>query len=219
MANHANYKQCRASCIEECEDIAYTTWYTIIPLELNEVCQEGTKMHVHFEQYFANHFAFESYKSLVEDRTIPDIASSYANGSLCKSYVQNYISFISVESPTTSVIKSIREKKLSFNDQLGTVGGTLGLFTGMSLLSMVEVFFFIFMFFKGLTQECLQRLGLSESQNTDDNPQQTESTQCQQEDKSEARKCCHNEIKIDRYIEQTKNHKEQIKNLYVSNPK
>ena len=81
---------------------------------------------------------------------------------------------------------------------------------------MVEVLFFIFMFFKGLTQECLQRLGLSESQNTDDNPQQTESTQCQQEDKHETRKCCHNEIKIDRYVEQTKNHEEQIKNLYVS---
>ena len=209
MANQANYKQCRASCIEECEDVVFTTWYTIIPLELNEVCQEGTKMHLHFEKHFANHFAFESYKSLVEDRSIPDIASSYTNGSLCQSYVQNYISFISVESPTTSITKSNREKKLSFNDQLGTIGGTLGLFTGMSLLSMVEVFFFISILIKGLYQECLQRLGLSEPEKVDDNPQQKENSQCQQEDKSETSKCCHNEIRIDRY-------EEQIKNLYVS---
>ena len=90
-------------------------------------------------------------------------------------------------------------------------GGTLGLFTGMSLLSMVEVLFFIFMFIKGLAQECLQRLGLSESQNTNDNPQQNENLQCQQEDKSETRKCCHNETRIDRY-------EEQINNLYVSSP-
>ena len=33
-------------------------------------------------------------------------------------------------------------------DQLGTIGGTLGLFTGMSLLSMIEIVFFLYAFFK-----------------------------------------------------------------------
>ena len=33
-------------------------------------------------------------------------------------------------------------------DQLGTIGGTLGLFTGMSLLSMIEIVFFLYAFLK-----------------------------------------------------------------------
>jgi hypothetical protein len=43
---------------------------------------------------------------------------------------------------------SIRDKRNSFYDQLGTIGGTLGLFTGMSLLSMVEVIFLMGNIFK-----------------------------------------------------------------------
>ena len=35
-------------------------------------------------------------------------------------------------------------------DQLGTIGGTLGLFTGMSLLSMIEIVFFLYAFLKTL---------------------------------------------------------------------
>ena len=56
---------------------------------------------------------------------------------------------VNVESPTSSVIKSSRETRVTFLDQLGTIGGTLGLFTGMSILSMVEVGFFIISFFRG----------------------------------------------------------------------
>ena len=79
----------------------------------------------------------------MEKGSLPELAKQFRNGSLCKEYVRNYVSFVSVESPTTSVIKSKREKRISFNDQLGTIGGTLGLFTGMSLLSIIEIFFLI----------------------------------------------------------------------------
>ena len=79
----------------------------------------------------------------MEKGSLPELATQFRNGSLCKEYIRNYVSFVSVESPTTSVIKSKREKRISFNDQLGTIGGTLGLFTGMSLLSIVEILFLI----------------------------------------------------------------------------
>ncbi len=35
------------------------------------------------------------------------------------------------------------DAKVSFTDQLGVIGGNLGLFAGVSILSAVEVFFWI----------------------------------------------------------------------------
>ena len=55
---------------------------------------------------------------------------------------------VSVESPTSTVAKSAREPRVTFMDKLGTIGGTLGLFTGMSLLSMIEIVFFLYAFLK-----------------------------------------------------------------------
>jgi hypothetical protein len=42
------------------------------------------------------------------------------------------------------VTKSARETRVTFIDQLGTIGGTLGLFTGISILSMIEIVVFLF---------------------------------------------------------------------------
>jgi hypothetical protein len=36
-------------------------------------------------------------------------------------------------------VKSKRIQRITFNDQLAFIGGTLGLFTGISILSIVEV--------------------------------------------------------------------------------
>ena len=55
---------------------------------------------------------------------------------------------MSVESPTDSITKSAREIRVTLIDQIGTVGGTLGLFTGMSILSMVEIAFFLVKFIR-----------------------------------------------------------------------
>ena len=46
-------------------------------------------------------------------------------------------------SSTRSVTKSQRIPRFTFIDQLGIIGGNLGLFTGMSILSMIEIAFWI----------------------------------------------------------------------------
>ena len=58
---------------------------------------------------------------------------------LCEHYVQNHISMVTIETPTDTVVKSKRIQRITFNDQLAFIGGTLGLFTGISILSIVEV--------------------------------------------------------------------------------
>ena len=125
------------------------------PPDLIEVCELGTFMSQHIEHSFSKHFAFEAYQTVVEGGSLPDLQNSLNNGSLCQNYVKNFVSLVSVSSPTASVMKSVRDKRFTFNDQLGTIGGTLGLFTGMSILSMIEVFIFVFVLAKSVMMELL----------------------------------------------------------------
>ena len=69
----------------------------------------------------------------------PNPWSDVSPGNLCQEYVENYISIVSIETPTDAVTKSTRVKRVAFNEQLAVIGGTLGLFSGISLLSMVEI--------------------------------------------------------------------------------
>ena len=125
------------------------------PLDLEEICRSGSFINQHFEHSFSKHFAFEAYVTLVEGGSLPDLESRLLNGSLCENYVRNFLAFVSVSSPTASVIKTVRDKRFTFHDKLARVGGTLGLFTGMSLLSMVEVSIFAFVLVKCIIQEVI----------------------------------------------------------------
>ena len=122
---------------------------TYVPINAVDLCKDGYFFKKHLIHSFRQHFAFKNYETLVTgDGQIPDLQASMANGSLCYQFVEKFIAMVSVESPTSSVAKSAREPRVTFMDQLGTIGGTLGLFTGMSLLSMIEIVFFLYVFFK-----------------------------------------------------------------------
>jgi hypothetical protein len=43
-----------------------------------------------------------------------------------------------------------KNEKVTFEDQLGVIGGTMGLLTGFSILSAVEIVFFVIKFFISL---------------------------------------------------------------------
>ena len=60
----------------------------------------------------------------------------------CLDYVKKYVAIVTVETPTSTVIKSTRVQRITISEQIAVFGGTLGLFTGMSILSFVEIFCF-----------------------------------------------------------------------------
>ena len=70
----------------------------------------------------------------------------------CIDYVQKYVTIVTIETPTNTVVKSKRIKRITFNDQLALIGGTLGLFSGISILSMVEVICLCLTFTKHILQ-------------------------------------------------------------------
>ena len=158
-----------------------------VPINAVDFCKEGSFFKKQLTRSYRQHFAFENYKTLITgDGQIPDLQASMANGSLCLWFIEKFVGMVSVESPTNTVTKSAREPRVTFIDQLGTIGGTLGLFTGMSVLSMIEVAFFIVAFFrscfkietkdlKDAVRVTIRRIGNNGGRISDDEIRNTES--------------------------------------------
>ena len=70
----------------------------------------------------------------------------------------NYLSLVTVESPTNNIIMSERQQRVSFYDKLSTFGGILGLCNGMSAISMAECLFLLSSVFYALLRFVGKRL-------------------------------------------------------------
>lgn len=78
----------KKTLLADCEETAYIVLPAYVPLNLDSACQYGSFHYKHFEEKFNLHFAYLSYKTLVETGSVPDLTTSYKNGSLCRDYVQ-----------------------------------------------------------------------------------------------------------------------------------
>ena len=83
--------------------------------------------------------------------------------SLCKTFVENYVALVSVESPTNTVAHTERDIRDSLVDKLGIIGGTIGLFTGFSLLSLLEIVFLS----KELYDKCFKKNAVDDNESDD----------------------------------------------------
>ena len=129
--------------MRDCEETAFMVLPSSVPLDLEKMCYYKGFLVQHFEKNFNKHFAFKRYQILVEGGSISDLVTSFTNGSLCKDYVLNYVSFVRVESPISKILFTKKDRRIYFYDQLGTFGGTFGLFMGASVISIFEVCFLI----------------------------------------------------------------------------
>ena len=150
MEDSKYYQKCKKQCISDCHETTYMVIWSTFELELDSTCNGRGFHNYHFKQTLRKHFAFHNYKTLVEGGSIPELSQSYNNGSLCREYVKNYGAFVSVEGGHTRIIATNRDRRIFFYDQLGTFGGTLGLFFGMSVISFFEVAFLILSLTKAL---------------------------------------------------------------------
>ena len=144
ISDDTYYQKCKFNCSKNCHETEFQVYSTEITLDMNNVCNPTSFHYQHFKHNFGKHFAFHSYKILVDGGDVPDLQTSYTNGSLCKDYVQNFVAYVSIDSPTTLVLLTNQDRRIFFYDQLGTFGGTMGLFIGMSVVSMFEVGFLVF---------------------------------------------------------------------------
>jgi hypothetical protein len=153
ISNEVFYKKCKFDCMEDCQETSLSVWQKTVPFNIEELCNEGTYFDKFFRHNFQRIFAFEHYRVLIQEKHIPNLETSFSNGSLCVNYIRRYISFVSIESPTESVSKSKLDRRTSFIDKLGVIGGTLGICIGTSILSFAEVAVFVYIVLKSLYED------------------------------------------------------------------
>ena len=144
MADETNYIQCKDQCLRDCQETAYIVTWSYSPINFKATCNPGGFHYQYFENAIEKYFAFEAYKMLLNDVDMKDIKSSLNNGTFCQSYVANYGALVTVESPSTKIVSTHWDQRIHFYSQMKIIGGTMGLFVGMSLISFCELGFFLF---------------------------------------------------------------------------
>ena len=150
LSDETHYKQCPEECLEDCSATMYTVFPTFVPINVEEVCQATPfkgifkKLLGKYDYYHHYEMIMNNQLELIENGTNVKGHGQMMNSTeFCHDYVKKYVAYVDVEGSVNSVMKSQRQKRVTFTDQLSMIGGTLGLFSGISILSLCEVAIFI----------------------------------------------------------------------------
>ena len=133
-------------CLADCENVKYSHFATLKPNEMKD-CS------------YTIPYELGSFKALVISKMLTPMKNisswSKLEESLLKDYCKSLgekittndlaVLDIRLEGPTYMTLK--RSLKVTFADKLGSIGGTLGLFSGFSLLAIMELIHWIFRIF------------------------------------------------------------------------
>ena len=155
MSEIVHYKDCKKECLEDCQENSLSVWHNSVPLDTETLCKDRTYFDNFLKENFQRLFALENYQRLIQEQSPLDLALSLSNGSLCQIYINKYVSLISVETPTKTKTKSHRDQRKFFIDKLGTIGGTLGVSAGMSVISMIEVVVLVYVILNGIFHDTI----------------------------------------------------------------
>ena len=75
------------------------------------------------------------------------------NPFVSKNYWKNNLQLISIRFDTPGYNQITKDVSSTFTDKLSTIGGTFGLLTGFSLISAVEILFFMAKFLMSLSEK------------------------------------------------------------------
>ena len=79
----------------------------------------------------------------------------------CRNLVKYDLAIVTMEISTTLFTENQRQEATTIADQLANLGGTLGLFSGMSVLSFIEIFFWA----RRIIFECIAHYQLKRARN------------------------------------------------------
>ena len=79
----------------------------------------------------------------IQIQLIPLIRSSYQHCTSGNELPESKLEVVQIYFDTASFDEIERDKKIKFEAQLSLIGGTMGLLTGFSIISGVELFWFV----------------------------------------------------------------------------
>jgi hypothetical protein len=140
MSDETNYKNCNKTCLEDCKGTTYISLPFKEEINIGNICREPLFKYF-FKELNKRYENMHWFEHLTEGKW----EGMYGNSDgteLCHDYVKKYISIVTVETPTSTVVKNIRDQAVTLPDWIILIGGFLGLFCGISILSLFEIIFF-----------------------------------------------------------------------------
>ena len=145
------YKQCSDYCLEDCNGMQLTWEKSFRPINIEKICKRGSVLHKYLMESAKQHFSDNHYNRLttgdkekvVQQFIYLDMTMRNGNISdhyvtLCKDFVEKYVAIVTVETPTNVITKISRDMSATLFEMMGILGGQIGLFTGFSMLSILE---------------------------------------------------------------------------------
>ena len=166
MKNITSEKYC--DCPMECNSISYSFSVKSTKFDETEMCQrEGIKANFLMKEFYEHKYPPKYVRKLIE---LKDNVSSDTMD-YCKKNLQ-YRAEAIFRLATDSMSVTVMSRRLSFFDKMSAfgsiinsmnfnfqiscfhifLGGTLGLFTGISILSMIELVFWLLRYLMGLVK-------------------------------------------------------------------
>ena len=137
MSDERHYQECNGTCLEDCKGTSYVALPSLEPIHTKELCRLKQYVPI-WDHLYMQYSHINWFNHLTKGEPLK------GKMEWCQEYVKDYISMVSIETPTNSITKSGRVRRKSLDEKLSDVGGILGLFSGISILSMVEVVCFCF---------------------------------------------------------------------------
>ena len=151
MRDSSSINQCQAKCPQECTKMLYTTSISSEPFDWQGMCDQDLNYVLYFDpnpfyQYSQPIGIIKSYEQMVFNKNM-------SNLEFCKETLKRLaVVRIKLASNTVTAIK--RSKRVTITGHISNIGGTLGLFTGMSIMSFIELTFWLCRFLHSLKKHC-----------------------------------------------------------------
>ena len=137
MSDERHYKKCNKTCLEDCKGTTYVSFPFKEEINIGNICREPL-FNDFFKKLNKRYENIHWFEHLTEGKW-----EGNSDGiELCHDYVKKYISIVTIETPTSTVVKNIRDQAVTLPDWIILIGGFLGLFCGISILSIFEIIFF-----------------------------------------------------------------------------
>ena len=154
---NVTYQRNSCKCQPLCNVKKFTTTETISPLETTSKCKVGNN-----RNRFLLNFVFPRIpQSKIIETNIKDLKGGvlippeyfyeqeYAKNVCPKKILEN-MAIIQVKVIDSSYVKMRQSLRTSFGEKIGVLGGTLGLFTGFSVMVLVEIAYWIIIMGKSI---------------------------------------------------------------------
>ena len=148
MRNSSKIKQCQAKCPQECTKMLYTASISSEPFDWQRMWDQNYDYFNPnpFYQYSQPIGILKSYEQMV-------FGKNMSNLEFCKDTLKR-IAIVRIKLASNTVTAIKRSKRVTITGHISNIGGTLGLFTGMSIMSFIELTFWLCRFLHSLKKHC-----------------------------------------------------------------